>query len=156
VTESNDPQLTIRLASEIVIAYLGQRDLEPEQVPHFIRMVRAALDEGAPDLSVGEELAEAGSSAASDSPQVPAVRPEDSITPDYLISLEDGKPYRSLRRHLMARYGLTPEAYRKKWNLPPDYPMVAPNYSRDRSKVAKRIGLGKAPSAKVSQRGSSG
>jgi predicted transcriptional regulator len=73
----------------------------------------------------------------------PAVPIDRSVTPDYLLSLEDGRPYRSLRRHLMARHGLTPDQYRQKWGLPADYPMVAPNYARQRSEVAKRIGLGK-------------
>jgi predicted transcriptional regulator len=78
----------------------------------------------------------------------PAVPIEDSVTPDYILSLEDGKPYRSLRRHLMARYGLTPDEYRRKWGLPSDYPMAAPNYAQERSEVAKRIGLGRGAKAK--------
>jgi predicted transcriptional regulator len=74
----------------------------------------------------------------------PAVPVSESIHRDYILSLEDGKPYRSLRRHLMAKYGMTPDDYRRKWGLPSDYPMVAPSYAQDRSDVAKRIGLGRS------------
>lgn len=73
----------------------------------------------------------------------PAVDIEESVTPEYIVSLEDGQKFRSLRRHLMAKYGMTPDDYRQKWNLPADYPMVAPNYAQSRSQIAKRIGLGR-------------
>ena len=72
----------------------------------------------------------------------PAVNPKKSVFPDYIISLEDGKRFKSMKRPLMARYGLTPEEYRTKWNLPADYPMVAPNYAATRSELAKKLGLG--------------
>ena len=79
-------------------------------------------------------------------PQQPAVPIKKSITPDYLISLEDGRKLRSLKRHLEAHYGMTPDQYRTKWGLPADYPMTAPNYSAQRSELAKSLGLGrKAP-----------
>jgi predicted transcriptional regulator len=76
---------------------------------------------------------------------VPAVPVKKSITPDYLISLEDGRKFKSLKRHLMTHYDLTPDQYRKKWNLPADYPMVAPGYAAVRSELAKSLGLGRAP-----------
>ncbi|MFA7648261.1 MAG: MucR family transcriptional regulator [Phenylobacterium sp.] len=153
MAESFDQQLSMRLASEIVIAYLAQRALEPEQLPELLRAVRAALESDAvgADQPV-QAAARSTTSGRTGSAAAPAVPVEESITPDYLISLEDGKPYRSLRRHLMARYGLTPDAYRQKWNLPSDYPMVAPNYARDRSEVAKRIGLGRTAKAKPRSR----
>lgn len=74
---------------------------------------------------------------------MPAVPIRKSITPDHIISLEDGKPYKSLKRHLQSSYGMTPEQYRAKWGLPPYYPMVAPNYAAKRSELALRIGLGR-------------
>lgn len=75
----------------------------------------------------------------------PAVSVKRSVTPDFLICLEDGKKFRSMKRHLGVSYGMTPAEYREKWNLPPDYPMVAPNYRLERSKMAKSIGLGRKP-----------
>jgi predicted transcriptional regulator len=72
----------------------------------------------------------------------PAVPIRRSITPDYLISLEDGSKYKSLKRHLRTKYNMSPEEYREKWDLPPDYPMVAPNYAQERSDLAKKMGLG--------------
>ena len=77
--------------------------------------------------------------------QTPAVSIRKSITPDHLISLEDGRPYKSLKRHLRTSYDMSPEQYRDRWNLPADYPMVAPNYAKQRSKLAKAIGLGTRP-----------
>lgn len=74
---------------------------------------------------------------------LPAVNPKKSVFPDYIICLEDGKKYKSLKRHIRTAYGLTPDAYRTRWNLPQDYPMVAPNYSATRSALAKSIGLGR-------------
>ena len=72
----------------------------------------------------------------------PAVAVKKSVTPDYIVCLEDGKKFKSLKRHLRAQYNMTPEQYREKWNLPPDYPMVAPNYAVARSRLAKQMGLG--------------
>jgi len=80
---------------------------------------------------------------------MPAVPVESSINPDFIYSLEDGKPYRSLRRHLMAKYGMTPDDYRRKWSLPADYPMVAPSFAKQRSEVAKRSGLGTTKAARA-------
>lgn len=92
------------------------------------------------------------SSDATEPQVVPAMAPavpiDASVTEDYIISLEDGRRFRSLRRHLMAHYGMTPEDYKRKWCLPDDYPMVAPSYARDRSEVAKRSGLGRRPKSK--------
>lgn len=139
----------LALARDIVVAYLNQQSVELERIDELVLRVRRAL--GAPlggpsgaeppvtQVEVPQRPALEGGS--------PAVPIEESITPDYLISLEDGRRFRSLRRHLMAKYGLSPDDYRRKWGLPPDYPMAAPNYASARSAVAKRIGLGKAATA---------
>ena len=84
----------------------------------------------------------AGRSEPAPEPARPAVPVKKSIHPDYLVCLEDGKRFKSLRRHLRTQYNMTPEQYRDKWNLPPDYPMVAPNYAVTRSQLAKKMGLG--------------
>ena len=87
-------------------------------------------------------------------PLVPAVAIRKSVTPDYIVSLEDGRKFKSLKRHLAGTYGMTPDEYRAKWGLPRDYPMVAPNYAKARSDLAKRMGLGrKGPAAPAKKRG---
>ena len=112
---------------------------------HVVGARAAELPDGGvaqPGLLVDRPVETDASMGTPDRAQ-PAVPVEESITPDYLISLEDGQRYRSLRRHLMAKYGMTPDQYREKWSLPRDYPMVAPTYAKERSEVAKRIGLGR-------------
>lgn len=93
--------------------------------------------------SVHQSISSRTTVASAEPSQEPAVPIKKSVTPDYIISLEDGRKFRTLSRHLMARYGLTPEQYRRKWGLPDDYPMVAPNYAVERSKIAKSMGLGR-------------
>jgi predicted transcriptional regulator len=108
-------------------------------LPDLIASVAASLNglvNGAPPAEVVE-------------PQKPAVPIKKSVTPDYIISLENGKRFKSLKRHLMTSYGMTPDGYRAKWNLPSDYPMVAPNYAATRSALAKTIGLGRKPGDKL-------
>lgn len=144
----------MRMATDIVVAFLGSRSVDPAELPILVKKVRAAL---ADDADEGGAVASALEGAATEKaapaePLTPAVPIEDSITPEFLISLEDGKPYRTLRRHLMAKYGMTPEAYRAKWNLPADYPMAAPGFAEARSQIAHRIGLGKAARAPGSGR----
>ena len=120
----------IKLAAEIVSAYVSNNNLTPADLPSVIAQVHTALQNlGRPVQQKEVEK------------PVPAVPVKKSITPDFLISLEDGKRYRSLKRHLNSR-GLTPEQYREKWGLPRDYPMVAPNYSAKRSELARSLGLG--------------
>ncbi|HEY1750202.1 MAG TPA: MucR family transcriptional regulator [Caulobacteraceae bacterium] len=141
----------MKMATDIIVAYLGRHSLEATQLAPLVREIRAALLGGeaarraaGEPRSLGEQLAEAelaGPDVEEQRPK-PAVPIDQSITPDYLISLEDGQRYRTLRRHLMAKHKMTVEDYRQKWGLPVDYPMVAPNYARERSEVAKRIGLG--------------
>lgn len=123
---------TLRLASEIVAAYVSNNAVTVADLPGMIRTVHDVLT----GLENGSEL-NGGS-------QEPAISVEASITDDYLICLEDGKKLKMLKRYLRSRYGLSPEEYRAKWNLPADYPMVAPSYAAQRSKLAKKIGLGQS------------
>jgi predicted transcriptional regulator len=120
----------IGLAAEIVSAFVSNNSVPVTELPALIGNVHAALRNVGNPAPKQEE--------AKPTPPVPIRR---SVTPDYLISLEDGKQYRSLKRHL-TRHGLTPEQYREKWGLPRDYPIVAPNYSAQRSALAKSMGLG--------------
>lgn len=117
--------------ASIVVAAVERSMLPRGDIPAFIRDVFMALS------GLGGEQ-------KTDQPaQVPAVNPKASVKPDYIICLEDGKHFKSLKRHLQTDFGLTPEAYRKKWSLPETYPMVAPNYSTARSQLAKASGLGR-------------
>ena len=105
--------------------------------------------------SVHATLAGLGGAVEAEAPVElkPAVPIKKSITPDYLICLDDGKKFKSLKRHLRTEYDMSPEEYRAKWGLPPDYPMVAPTYSEARSRLAKTIGLGRKPKTPVAGRG---
>jgi predicted transcriptional regulator len=122
----------VELAAEIVSAFVSNNPLPKSELPALIHAVHSAVER----LAAGPESAPPQVEA-----KTPAVPIRKSITPDYLISLEDGKRYKLLRRHL-TRLGLTPTQYRAKWNLPSDYPMVAANYAARRSELAKKIGLG--------------
>jgi len=133
----------LRLASDIVAAYVSNNPIPVAEVPGMIKTVHATLGGLA-------------SALPSDSPtnQKPAVPIKRSVTPEYIICLEDGKKLKMLKRYLRSNYNMTPEEYRAKWGLPADYPMVAPNYAAQRSEFAKKIGLGKnAPSTKGRRRG---
>jgi predicted transcriptional regulator len=123
----------LALTVEIVSAYAGNNDLESAEVPELIGSVFAKLHE----LSTGEKPLPAA--------QTPAVPVKRSVTDDHIVCLEDGKKLKTLKRHLMTAYGMTPEAYRAKWGLKPDYPMVSPNYAAKRHELAKKIGLGRKP-----------
>ena len=128
---SSEPEPNyIEIAVDIVAAFVSNNSLPATELPALINSVHAALQNVGKPVVKGEEPK-----------RVPAVPVKKSITPDHLISLEDGKPYKSLKRHLN-RLGLTPEAYREKWGLPSDYPMVSPNYAKTRSELAKSMGLG--------------
>lgn len=118
-------------AAAIVVAYLAHNEVPAEAIPDLIRSVYSAL-RGTARSSAPEGEAEA-------KPAVPIRR---SVQPDYIICLEDGKFFKSLKRHLHTHYGLSPDEYRRKWKLSPDYPMVAPNYARARSELARMTGLG--------------
>lgn len=120
----------IELAADIVSAYVSKNSVQTADLPGLIGEVHAAL------RNIGQP-----SPQQVESKPVPPVSIRKSVTPDYLISLEDGRQYKSLKRHL-SKLGLTPEAYREKWGLPRDYPMVAPTYAAQRSELAKSMGLG--------------
>lgn len=133
--------ITLEMAVRIVSAYVGNNPVSAEQVPQVINTVYASLKE-----------MDGTSPSSSAEPQKPAVPIRRSITPDYLICLEDGKKLKMLKRHLRAVYGISPEEYRAKWGLPADYPMVAPNYAKQRSAFAKQIGLGRKKGATAGSR----
>ena len=131
----------LKLATDIVAAYVSNNPIPVAEVPGMIKSVHSTLG----------GLTTAGSSDAQTS-QKPAVTVKKSITPEYIICLEDGKKLKMLKRYLRSNYSLTPEEYRAKWGLPADYPMVAPNYAAQRSEFAKKIGLGRNPPATKSRR----
>lgn len=122
----------LRMAVDVVAAYLSNNQVATSQISEIIHSVFNSLN--SLDVPPAETPVEAPK---------PATSIRKSVTPDYIICLEDGKKLKMLKRHLRTTYNMTPEEYRAKWNLPPDYPMVAPNYARQRSDFAKRIGLGR-------------
>jgi predicted transcriptional regulator len=122
----------IELAAEIVSAYVSNNSVAANELPALIGDVHAALvrvGHSAPAPATPENLR-------------PAVPVKKSVASDYIVCLEDGKKFKSLKRHLRTQYNMSPEDYREKWGLPPDYPMVAPNYAQARSQLAKEMGLG--------------
>jgi predicted transcriptional regulator len=121
----------IELAAEIVSAYVSNNSVPAADLPSLINDVFVAL------TRVGTVAVE-----ASPEPQKPAISVKKSLNSDFLICLEDGKKFKSLKRHLRTQYNMSPEQYREKWGLPSDYPMVAPNYAAARSRLAKEMGLG--------------
>ena len=127
-TEQNNDLLT--LTTEIVAAHVSNNTVALGDLPHLINQVYGSL------ATMGTAPA-----APAARPQ-PAVSIKKSVQPDYIVCLEDGKKLKMLKRHLKTAYNMSPEAYRERWGLSPDYPMVAPNYARQRSRLAKEIGLG--------------
>ena len=125
-----------QLTAEIVSAFVTNNKVEQGELSNLIEKVHLALVK-APATAAEPEKPNL----------VPAVPIKKSVAPDYIISLEDGKKFKSLKRHLMSSYNLTPEEYRAKWGLPRDYPMVAPNYAKARSDLAKKMGLGRKSGA---------
>ncbi len=121
----------IDLAADIVSAYVSNNTVAATDLPALIAEVHKALNE-----------TQAGMREPEPEPPKPAVNPKRSVFPDYIICLEDGKKFKSLKRHLRTHYDLSPEEYREKWGLAVDYPMVAPNYAAARSALAKKMGLG--------------
>jgi predicted transcriptional regulator len=132
----------IELAADIVSAYVSNNSVPSGDLPMLISDVHTAL------LRVGGGAVEAPAEAPK-----PAVPLKKSVTPDYIVCLEDGKKFKSLKRHLRTQYNMTPEQYREKWSLPADYPMVAPNYAKARSELAKEMGLGQQRRKRRSSRG---
>ncbi|GHE69889.1 hypothetical protein GCM10019059_32030 [Camelimonas fluminis] len=131
------PDNLVELTADIVSAYVANNHLNRESLADLIGSTHDAL------VALGKQ-----GLASVPTPQKPVVSIKKSVTPDFIICLEDGKQFKSLKRHLRAVYGMTPEDYRAKWNLPPDYPMVAPNYSAFRSSRAKEMRLGAERRAK--------
>ncbi|MFC0634257.1 MucR family transcriptional regulator [Brevundimonas balnearis] len=124
------PEL-LEMTADIVSAYVSNNAVEAAALPQLIQNIHSVLSQ----VSDGPVEPEP-------TPQEPAVSIRKSITPDYLICLEDGRKFKSLKRHLRTKYDMSPEEYRTKWGLPKDYPMVAPNYAKARSELAKQMGLG--------------
>ncbi|MQT12341.1 MucR family transcriptional regulator [Segnochrobactrum spirostomi] len=131
MSDNTDNAVLIDLAADIVSAYVSNNTVSAQDLPALIGQVYAALSQ-----TNGETV------APSAEPLKPAVPVKKSVTPDYIICLEDGKKFKSLKRHLRTHYDLSPEDYRERWGLPADYPMVAPNYAAARSDLAKKMGLG--------------
>ena len=121
----------IQLTANIVSAYVSNNTVASAEIPNLITQVYSAL------MRISS-----GQTAPPAEPLKPAVAVKRSVTPEYIVCLEDGKKFKSLKRHLRTQYNMTPEQYREKWGLPPDYPMVAPNYAEARSQLAKKMGLG--------------
>jgi MucR family transcriptional regulator, transcriptional regulator of exopolysaccharide biosynthesis len=131
MTEDPSGSTFIELTASIVSAYVSNNSVPSAELPALIGQVHSALTR-----------VSSGYGEASSEPPKPAISIKKSITPDYIVCLEDGKKFKSLKRHLRTQYSMTPEQYRDKWGLPPDYPMVAPNYAAARSNLAKQMGLG--------------
>ena len=131
----------LRMAVDIVSAYVGNNTVATDQVPDVISSVYGSLSS-----------LDGLQSEANTEPLKPAVSVRRSVNPDYIVCLEDGKKLKMLKRHLRAAYNMTPDDYRAKWGLPADYPMVAPNYASQRSEFAKKIGLGRKKGQKMKRR----
>ena len=121
----------VALTAEIVSAYVSNNSVPAADIPLLIAQVHGALSRVSNGVADG----------AAEVPK-PAISLKRSVTPEFIVCLEDGKKFKSLKRHLRTQYNMTPEQYREKWSLPPDYPMVAPNYAAARSELAKQMGLG--------------
>lgn len=137
MTEAGNSNTYIELAADIVSAYVSNNSVAASDLPALISEVHAAL-----------KRVTSGVSATAPDAARPAVSAKKSIADSYLICLEDGKKFKSLKRHLRTKFNLSPEQYREKWGLPSDYPMVAPNYAKARSLLAKEMGLGQQRKAK--------
>lgn len=135
--DNSEPQnanqdILLELTADLVSAYVSNNPVPASELSNLIAEVHAALGR------VGDVMEQAPAEK-----QKPAVNPKRSVFDDYIICLEDGKKFKSLKRHLMSHFGLTPEQYREKWGLEPNYPMVSPNYAAARSALAKKTGLGR-------------
>ena len=126
--------------TEIVAAYVGNNTVEAGDIAGIIQTVHGCLATLATGLATAQQIL------------VPAVPIKKSVTANYVVCLEDGKRQKTLRRHLATAHGLTPAEYRKKWGLPADHPIVAPNYAKQRSEMAKKIGLGKMRQARKAKK----
>jgi len=134
-TRSERGSVTVESLTAIVVAYLHRNDISPSDLPPLVARLQYVLSNGHdnPSVGLGSEPEMRVNLISKDT---------ETIHDEYLVCLEDGKRFKSLKRHLKTKYGMTPEEYRQKWNLPADYPMVAPSYARKRSKIALGAGLG--------------
>ena len=139
-TERPSSGEVLRMTADVVAAYVGNNPLATNDLPGVINTIHTSL----------ADLSSDGGSAKPPKPAVPIRR---SVTPEFIICLEDGKKLKMLKRHLRTSYNLTPDEYRAKWQLGPDYPMVAPNYAKRRSEFAKKIGLGQKARRKRGAKG---
>ena len=130
MSEQNNSAELLKLTAEIVAAHISNNSLQAAELPQLISQVHASLSD-------------TGKAASKEERPAPAVSIKKSVMPDFIVCLEDGKKLKMLKRHLKTSYDLTPKQYRERWGLPADYPMVAPNYAKRRSALAKEIGLGK-------------
>jgi len=133
MSDQTSSTMIIELTADIVSAYVSNNAVAATDLPNLIHQVHHALT----------HFKSADAAIDMQEPQKPAITVKKSITPDYLICLEDGKKFKSLKRHLRSQYGMSPDDYREKWGLSADYPMVAPNYATSRSAMAKEMGLGR-------------
>ena len=140
VEKAADGEL-LKMTAQVVSAYVGNNMVAAGQIPDVIKNVYSTLT--GLDTGSGEQKS---------APQKPAVPIKKSVTPDHIVCLEDGKKLKMLKRHLRSTYDLSPDEYRAKWNLPSDYPMVAPNYAKQRSAFAKKIGLGRRATGRRGRR----
>jgi len=131
MADASNTKDLLSMTTEIVASHVRNNTVAQGEIAELIRAVHAALSE----VSTG---------TTTERPN-PAIAVRRSVTPDYIVCLEDGKKLKMLKRHLKTAYDMTPEEYRERWGLPADYPMVAPNYARQRSALAKKIGLGRRP-----------
>jgi predicted transcriptional regulator len=132
MSELQNPPNYIELAADIVSAFVSNNSVPVAELPALIGNVHAALN----------QVASGSTQQPAEEPKAPAVPIKKSVQPDYIVCLDDGKRFKSLKRHLRTVYNLTPDQYRAKWGLAHDYPMVAPNYAAARSELAKQMGLG--------------
>ena len=126
---SSSTERLAALTTQIVASYVGHNEIAAAEIPQLMSMIY-------------QGLTRLGQNSLTENRPEPAVSPKKSVFPDYIVCLEDGKKLKMLKRHLKTSYSLTPEQYRERWALGADYPMVAPNYAKQRSKLAKQIGLG--------------
>ena len=137
-SEHQDIDYTLEMTAEVVSSYVGNNPVSTAELPKLISDVHGAFArlKGSRSMMSAEK-------------RKPAVPIKKSLNDDYLICLEDGKKFKSLKRHLRSHFNLSPEDYREKWGLPHDYPMVAPNYAKERSSLARKMGLGRKPGTKL-------
>jgi predicted transcriptional regulator len=143
MNEAVKHQDLLSLTTEIVSAHLSNNSVSAAEIPALIEKIYRTL------ATVGGESSSATVSAERPQPAVPIRK---SVMPDYIVCLEDGKKLKMLKRHLKTAYNMSPEQYRERWGLPADYPIVAPNYAKQRSKLAKDIGLGKSAGRRTSKK----